>query len=92
MKRLLALSLIMSAPMLMAQGVLTYPDVLYFKFNEGAGSSITNSAFPGGSLYSPVWENGTGGIWDTTSPVGSGSAMDFALITRLRTNYPTNLV
>jgi PKD repeat protein len=92
MKRLLALALIMSAPMLMAQGVLTYPDVLYFKFNEGAGSSITNSAFPGGSLYSPVWENGTGGIWDTTSPVGSGSAMDFALITRLRTNYPTNLV
>ena len=76
---------------LAAQGPLAYPDILYYKFNGGSGSAVTNSAAPGGSTYVPTWENGTGAMWDTSSPIGSGSAMDFAGITRLMSNYPTDL-
>ena len=42
------------ASLVAAQGVLTYPDVFYYKFNEGSGQQVVNHAIPGGALYQPT--------------------------------------
>ncbi len=74
-----------------AQGILAYPDLVYYKFNEGSGSSVVNWANPGISSYQPTWFNGVAGTYDTTSPMYGASAMNFAAVARLLTGYPTNL-
>ena len=81
----LACALALAVPV--AAQVPGYPDVAYYKFNEGAGTAITNSAIPGGSLWLPQFEAGTGGVWDTTTPRVGPAALDFAGMDRLISNY-----
>lgn len=91
LRRSKALWLLLFAASLQAQGVLTYPDILYYKFNEGSGQNVINWANPGASSYQPVWANGVPGIYNTTSPQFGAACMNFAGLARLLTNYPTNL-
>lgn len=78
------------ATVVVAQG-MNYPDILYYKFNEGAGTAVANLASPGGSSYVPQWELGVGGMWDNTAPMLGGSCMNFAGLDRLQTNWDCNL-
>jgi len=62
----------------MAQG---FPDVYYYKFDAGSGTNIINWANP---AVPPTWQNGVGGVWETTgAPVGA-AAMNFSSLDYLR--------
>jgi hypothetical protein len=67
------------------------PQILYYKFNEGSGTQITNFAVPGNTQYFASWQGGGGGVWDTTTPQLGSGAMDFAALDRLRTGWDNNL-
>lgn len=54
------LALLVSSPLLSAQ-LANYPDLLYLRFNEGAGTTTANDAVPG-SLGPPVLSAVTGWI------------------------------
>lgn len=75
-----------------AQGVLTYPDKLYYKFNEGAGNVVLNYANPGITSWQPVFANGGGAvIWDNATQLYGSSALNLNAADRLLTGYPTTL-
>jgi len=79
------------ASLVAAQGVLTYPDVFYYKFNEGSGQQVVNHAIPGGALYQPTFENANPLQWDNTTPALGGSAWKPAGLNRLLSNGPTKI-
>ena len=79
------------APLAFAQGVLTFPDRLYYKFNEGAGNEVVNYAIPGGSTWQPTRENASNLQWDNATPILGGSAWMPAGLNRLLSGAPTPL-
>ncbi len=79
-----------------AQGVLTYPDVYYYKFNEGAGNQVVNYAIPqgGGNPAAPSFESAIIPVnWNTATPrLGTGAWNPGGVGgQRLLSNGPTNL-
>lgn len=86
----LVLLAVMGALALPLSAQVTYPDIAYYTFNEGSGTTINNIAI-GATAAQPTWEAGTGGVWDTTAPRLGGAAMDIAGLDRLMSNISTDL-
>lgn len=72
MSRRLLASLLLLTSVVAAQG---FPDVFYYRMDEGNGLDIINWANPS---VAPAFNLGLGGVWDTTTPQVGSSALNFA--------------
>lgn len=66
--------LLASMLLLTSVAAAQFPDVYYYRFDEGNGLNVINWANPSNA---PTFAAGLGGVWDNTSAQVGSSALDF---------------